>query len=124
MLYLDTHAVAWLHGGRADRLSERGRALVESEPLVISPMVRLELDLLHQLGRVRHSSVRVIGSLTRHLRLGICDLPFDQVVEAALHQSWTRDPFDRLIVAHAALARSPLLTRDGAIRQHYPQAVW
>lgn len=45
------------------------------------------------------------------------------IIEAALEQPWTRDPFDRIVVAHAALRESPLVTRDRNVRGHYPQAV-
>ena len=37
---------------------------------------------------------------------------------------WTRDPFDRLITAQAALDDSPLLTKDDTIHTYYPEAVW
>jgi PIN domain nuclease of toxin-antitoxin system len=37
---------------------------------------------------------------------------------------WTKDPFDRLIVAHALAADAILLTADGTIREHCPQASW
>jgi PIN domain nuclease of toxin-antitoxin system len=42
----------------------------------------------------------------------------------ALPLSWTRDPFDRLIVAQAAVRDAPLLTKDRAIRRRYRAAVW
>jgi len=38
--------------------------------------------------------------------------------------SWTRDAFDRLIVAQAALDRAALVTRDRLILKHYPKALW
>jgi PIN domain nuclease of toxin-antitoxin system len=37
---------------------------------------------------------------------------------------WTRDPFDRLITAQAALGESTLLTKDDTIRTNYANAVW
>ena len=37
---------------------------------------------------------------------------------------WTRDPFDRLITAQAAVDDSPLLTKDDTIHTYYPKAVW
>ncbi|HLG72825.1 MAG TPA: type II toxin-antitoxin system Phd/YefM family antitoxin [Chloroflexota bacterium] len=38
--------------------------------------------------------------------------------------TWTRDPFDRLIAAHALATDTPLLTKDETIRQHLPLAWW
>ena len=38
--------------------------------------------------------------------------------------SWTRDPFDRLIAAHASLEAAILLTADETILEALPGAVW
>ena len=38
--------------------------------------------------------------------------------------TWTRDPFDRIIVAQAKIRNSALVTRDREIRLHYSKAVW
>jgi PIN domain nuclease of toxin-antitoxin system len=42
------------------------------------------------------------------------------------HVSWTRDPFDRLIVAQARCTRRSiaLITKDRLIRRHFKGAVW
>lgn len=42
----------------------------------------------------------------------------------AHRESWTRDPFDRIITAQAAVSGAVLLTRDERIRANYRQAVW
>ena len=44
------------------------------------------------------------------------------MVGAALLQTWTRDPFDRLITANASAAAALLVTADGAMRRHYRRA--
>jgi PIN domain nuclease of toxin-antitoxin system len=41
-----------------------------------------------------------------------------------LGHRWTRDPFDRIIVAHADVVSAPLLTKDQAIRRNYRRAFW
>ena len=57
--------------------------------------------------------------------LTVCDHAFRIVAETALGETWTRDPFDRIIVAHAkANGFAPLLTKDEAIRANYPNARW
>jgi PIN domain nuclease of toxin-antitoxin system len=38
--------------------------------------------------------------------------------ERALDVGWTRDPFDRLLVAHARLRRWRLATADATILEH------
>jgi PIN domain nuclease of toxin-antitoxin system len=43
--------------------------------------------------------------------------------EAEAHD-WTRDPFDRLIVAQASLFDAPLITKDADVHAHYRNVVW
>jgi len=46
------------------------------------------------------------------------------VVHAATSLTWTRDPFDRMIVADAIVAASDLLTKDEQILTNAPFARW
>jgi PIN domain nuclease of toxin-antitoxin system len=124
MIYLDTHVVAWLYAGELDRLPQPVRELLEEEQVVISPMVELELQYLYESGRTTMPGREVVAALAEEIGLGRCGLPFAQVVAGALGESWTRDPFDRLIVAQASARRLPLLTRDQAIHDHYDEAIW
>jgi PIN domain nuclease of toxin-antitoxin system len=124
VIYLDTHVLAWLYAGRVDLLSGRARQLLESEDLLISPMVALELEYLHEIGRLTERSGTVLHSLQVQIGLRMCTLPFASVVEAARRQAWTRDPFDRVIVGHAAAAQSVLVTKDASTRRHYKRATW
>ena len=45
-------------------------------------------------------------------------------MELAAEETWTRDPFDRVIVAQARLRGAPLLTKDRAIHAGYERAIW
>ena len=42
---------------------------------------------------------------------------------AALALAFTRDPFDRLIVAHATLLQAPLVSQDVSLRHHYAKTL-
>jgi len=66
----------------------------------------------------------VVEALGREVGLKVCDLPFPRMVEVALGQSWTQDPFDRLIVSQAAFRGTSLISKDELIRQHFKHAVW
>lgn len=124
MIYLDTHVVVWLYAGDLELLPQGVRDLLEGEELVISPMVELELQYLYESGRTTQPARVVVDALDEEIGLARCGLPFGQVVAAALDQSWTRDPFDRVIVAQARARRLPLVTRDQTIRDHYREAIW
>jgi len=124
-LYLDTHVLAWLYQDGATRLSPRGADAIErADVLLASPIVELELTYLQEIGRITCDAATILDSLRRDLELDTCRLPFASVVGAALAQTWTRDPFDRLIVAQAAHGQKPLLTADTNLREHYPLAFW
>lgn len=122
--YLDTHVVAWLYAGRTNLLSKRAARLLNRSEVRISPMVVLELYLLFETGRATVSGDAVVRDLEHRLGLKTCDEPFPAVMAAAVSHSWARDPFDRIIVGHAALHDRPLITKDDAIHAHYRRAVW
>jgi PIN domain nuclease of toxin-antitoxin system len=124
LTYLDTHVVAWLFAGRLDLLPAGVRQTLDASDLLISPMVELELEYLFEIQRTVKPGREVVETLRKEIGLTTCDLPFVQVIEAALEQSWTRDPFDRMLVAQAALRQAPLLTQDDRIRKHYARAIW
>ena len=124
VIYLDTHVAVWLYEGRVELISPRLRALIEDESVLLSPIVALELEYLFETGRMSASATGLLLALGRDHGIRLCDLPFAGVVTAALRQSWTRDPFDRIIVAQAAMRRAPLITRDAVIRAHYQRAMW
>ena len=124
VVHLDTHVLVLLYEGRVERLGKEARRLIESHGLVASPMAVLELEFLHEIGRLKPRASTVTSALTAEIGLEICGTPFRAVVEEALSEGWGRDPFDRLIVASAKSARAPLITNDGRLHDCYPRAVW
>lgn len=87
-------------------------------------MVRLEVQYLFEVGGITDPALVVMDELAAALGLRMCDTPFFAVVREAERQTWTSDPFDRLIVAQAELNGAPLLTKHETIRAAYPRAVW
>ena len=124
MIYLDTHIVVWLYSGLTEKFTALPRSLLNDHDLYISPIVRLELQYLYEIERVSVPADTIILDLGDRLGLRICEKDFNQVVGYALGLSWTRDPFDRLIVAEAAISENILLTKDIKILKHYAQAQW
>ena len=124
VIYLDTHVVAWFFAGEVGLLPSKVRSLIDTEELLISPIVELELQYLYELKRTTQPGSVVVESLEEEIGLARCRLPFAQIVAEALRNDWTRDPFDRILVAQAQVRRMPLLTRDTDIRKNYPEAIW
>ena len=124
-VYLDTHIAADLYHGIVEDLTIQARKHIESNELLIGPMVLLELGYLHQRKWVLAEPARMLAALNTTFGVNLCQIPFAAVVGQALEIQWTNDPFDRLIVAQAkANQNSKLITRDRLIRKHYPGAVW
>ena len=123
-VYVDTHVLIWIAKGEQEHLSSAASQALENDDLLISPAVMLELELLHEIGRLRASAEKMFTFLESSVGVRVCSLPFHEVATQALREKWTRDPFDRLIVANAKAAGAPLVTKDERIRKHYRRAIW
>lgn len=121
-LHLDTHVLAWLWSARPERVRTLARRLARRAPIA-SPMAVLELQFLFEIGRVREPADLVIAGLSDRIGLGIAAHPFAPTAWLATRLAWTRDPFDRLIVASAMSENARLLTADENIQRHYPRAL-
>jgi len=124
VIHLDTHVLVWLEAGLFDRFPGEARRRLEQDDLRVSPMAVLELEYLFEIGRVTLPSADVMSHLTTSLGLRTSDEPFADVARAAVRERWTRDPFDRVLVAHARLAGASLLTKDETIRERFEGAWW
>jgi len=124
LIFLDTHVVVWLYSGDLDLFSPQIQQDLEDNELLVSPIVALEIQYLHEIDRITTGAEEVIEELKRTMGLQISDVPFPQVVSQALFNTWTRDPFDRIIVAQAALGHDRLHTKDQTILDHYEYAYW
>jgi PIN domain nuclease of toxin-antitoxin system len=107
---LDTNALIWLERGhrRARPLLENGRTLY------ISPASLLELQMLNEVGRLRLTA-DALDALANDERWLLDDPPAANWFLGSTEIAWTRDPFDRLLVAHARLRGWRLATGDTAL---------
>jgi PIN domain nuclease of toxin-antitoxin system len=121
---LDTHVAVWLYTGEVERFSQAAIDAIEASSPVVSPMVQLELTYLHEIGRLTVDGAEIIGDLRDRVGLTISDVPLLAIVHAAASVSWTRDPFDRMIVADAIAASSVLLTKDATIAANFDRTIW
>lgn len=122
-IHIDTHVAVWLAAGEKRRLRPV-QAQLRRSALFVSPVVLLEMEVLREIGRIRAPVADVLEILKEDH--GIEEAPGDlrTVVQQARLLGWTKDPFDRLIVAHALANGALLVTADETIRQHCTQARW
>ena len=125
LVYLDTHIVVWLYAGLSDKFTPKARAGIDDNNVVISQFVRLELQYLYEIGRIKVKPDKIIGALAREIDLRVSECLLNNIIEEALKINWTRDVFDRLLVAETMRDKSLLLiTADQKIREKFTQALW
>jgi PIN domain nuclease of toxin-antitoxin system len=114
---LDTHFVIWIVT-RAER-TERFPWLDEYRPWGLSPVTLLEIQYLHEIGRLEVDQGSFANVLVKDPRFVVDDPTVLNLVRKALRLTWTRDPFDRLLAAHSEARKLPLCTVDRNIRTHH-----
>jgi PIN domain nuclease of toxin-antitoxin system len=124
LIYLDTHVVVWLFAGLVGKFNRPVVELINEHELDISPIVLLELQYLYEVQRTTKDAMAIVTDLSQRVGLKVCDKDFNAIISQALAHSWTRDPFDRVIVAHASLHGNLLITKDQTILENYPHARW
>jgi PIN domain nuclease of toxin-antitoxin system len=122
--HLDTHVVVYLANGELNKLPKAAFQRIESSRPMVTPMVLLELNYLNEIGRIIKDGATIREYLRDKIDLGVAESSFERTALIASTLSWTRDPFDRLIAAHAMADDVPLITRDSILLQHCPVAMW
>ena len=124
IVHLDTHVVVWLYAGLLNMIPPRVADAIDRKVLRISPVVALEIQYLYETERITVRADTILEDLDMRIALKMDRLSFSRVVRQSLLETWTRDPFDRLIVSQARIRQVPLLTRDRIIRKYYKDAGW
>lgn len=124
MIFLDTHVLVWLYAGVPDPFSERAKRELQKDELVISPVVLLELQYLYEAKKIKKKGDAIFSALQKTTGVRTMEYDWEEVMRAALTLTWTRDPFDRIIVAHAQYHKATLLTKDRQIRRYFAGAIW
>ncbi|MEC8532733.1 MAG: PIN domain-containing protein [Pseudomonadota bacterium] len=126
MIHLDTQVALWLYYRLDRQISRAAKAQLARAPdLRLSPLVVVEIEILIEIGRVKLKTADLLlHDLQERLDLELSDASAAAVAEAACRFAWTRDPFDRLIVANAMADGATLITADRVILRHFDQAVW
>jgi PIN domain nuclease of toxin-antitoxin system len=124
-VYLDTQIVVWMCEGLTEKLTAAASQAIGSAEVQISPMVLVELQYLFEIKRIVKPPMALIKQLQTLIGLRISEHPFAAVAQTALFETWTRDPFDRMIVAQARSdSYCGLVSSDAKIEQNYSQTIW
>ncbi len=123
-IFIDTHILLWMASNGMKSLTASARKSMDGIILKISPMSVLELHYLYEIKRIPLKPYDILDKFKQFLHIEISKSGFAEVCEIAGGISWTRDTFDRIIVAEADLHKAKLVTADEKILKHYKRAVW
>ena len=84
----------------------------------------LELETLFERGKIDREASIAVNHLAHGIGLTISETPLLAIVDRARTFAWTRDPFDRLIVAHAMADDARLISADAVILENFAGAIW
>ena len=115
VILLDTHAMIWLATG------QRRAAPLERLPrLYLSPVSVLEAQFLIDAGKLTLAGGRSADLVVNDSRWRLDEPPAARWFIAACESSWTRDPFDRLLAAHARVRGWKVATADRHLIERLP----
>jgi PIN domain nuclease of toxin-antitoxin system len=123
MIFIDTHVVIWLYEKIDNKISKTVLDFLDERELSISPIVVLELEYLYERKRITDSAEKIMSYLINRKIITIDSASWEDVTINAWTIKWTRDVFDRYIVAHADFHQAPLVTKDRLITEHYPLTI-
>ena len=108
-LLLDTHVLIWWDEGRRLTAGAR-RAIAEADTVYVSAASAWEVAIKIGLGRLRPTrTVQEAASDSGFLELPVTFSHAERLTGLPPHH---RDPFDRMLVAQAAVEELALVTRD------------
>ena len=114
---LDTHFLVWIVLNTKRLRQFPWLALYR--PWGVSPVSLLEIQFLSEVGKLSVNNPGFTQTVMRDPRFVVDDIGIMALNSHAQVLSWTRDPFDRLLVAHSSARRVPLCTTDQLIRGNH-----
>jgi PIN domain nuclease of toxin-antitoxin system len=97
---------------------------LQKSDLAVSQIVRLELQYMHEIGRIKHNLDAIIRALQQDFGFKEVNPDNALITNFAIDINWTHDVFDHLIVASAMADDAKLITKDKSILADFNQAVW
>jgi len=118
---LDTHFLVWVI--TKSRRLRQFLWLEDYVPWGVSPISLLEIQLLAEVGRREVLNPQFVKTFKTDSRFIIDEVSLITLVEKSFDLRWTRDPFDRLIVAHSLSRRVPLCSVDSNVLENHSLVV-
>lgn len=126
-LLLDTCTFLWMIG-EVERLSPEARAVLEdgSNELTLHQASALEIQIKHQIGKLdlTDSPERIVAEGRKLHGVGYRTLSDSDVWYLRKLPMYHRDPFDRILIAHALGNGLKMVTPDPEIDRYPVPVIW
>lgn len=122
-VFVDTHVLVWRFL-EPSKLSPAQAGFFQREEtgFLVPTIVLLEIQYLKEIGRIEVNLGDFLLTLKSEDKFRL--IPFDEMVMLeSLNLATTRDPFDRIILAHALATATKILTKDRWMKKTAPQLV-
>lgn len=124
LVALDTCIVMRLAKREHRSISARAKHALEKATVFVPSFVALEIDFMREKGKTDRTSLEYLALLAKDFEVETRSAYAEDICRAAARLHWTRDPFDRLIVAEVDTHKLSLITSDRTIQEHYKKAIW
>ena len=122
LILVDTHILLWINSGHWKKIGTQTLKYLNKRKILISPICLLETDYLNEIGRIQENSNSVLANLLTGNNIELNDISTYALTSQAAEIDWTRDIFDRLLVAHTKVLGIELVTHDRKILKHFDMA--
>lgn len=122
-IFVDTHVLVWRFLEPA-RLSAKQAAIFrnDSHNFLVPTIVLLEIQYLQEIGRIKTNPGDFLLAIKGSPKFSLASYD-EAVLLASLQLTTTRDPFDRIILAHAVTTSTKILTKDRWMKKTAPRLV-
>ena len=120
---LDTHALIWALED-SPKLSDIARDVIEDSrnAILVSTASAIEIAIKKALGKL--TAPDDLTGVIEQVGFTGCPLSFDVAEQLARLPSHHRDPFDRLLIAHALREGVPIISCDEQMHRYTIQVIW
>lgn len=122
LLVVDTNTVVRLNAKSSSAFGSETRELIRNGVLLIPAIVELELNYLYEIGRFNYPGREQVARVLEDYASSLDLTNLSILAKESSKFKWTRDPFDRLIMATSRVNNAKLLTTDRELVANYELA--
>jgi len=126
-LLLDTHTVIWFSEGETSKLSKFAKDELErvSNRKFISMATFWEISIKTSVGKLKlNRDLMELRDFVRQFNFILLNISVEHTLAIQKLEFIHRDPFDRMLVAQAAIEDFSIVTADKNIKQYPIKTIW